>query len=164
MGGCLADAGILSVGQTCSLKCRDVRCVRVYCSITNQTNSIHTRTTYANTRTQGYKATNEAFRSDNVQTLTCDSNQQYTSQPSCVPNVCSPFYFQVGMTSATGNGCTNGTKLVTNVVNATSQKASCFVQCSSGYRATLSGAFGGRVFCPSTSEEGAQVQYTYQCT
>ena len=49
------------------------------------------------------------------------------------------------MTSA-GNGCTNGTKLVTNVVNATSQKASCFVQCSSGYRATLSVARLSRVF------------------
>ena len=68
------------------------------------------------------------------------------------------------MASATGNGCTNGTRLVTNVVNATAQKASCFVQCSSGYRTTLSGTFGGRVFCPNNAEEGSPVQYTYQCT
>lgn len=67
------------------------------------------------------------------------------------------------MTSATGNGCENGTRLVTNTIDATT-KSSCFVQCMSGYRTTLSDEFGGRVFCPSNAQEGAPVQYTFQCS
>ena len=69
VGGCPADAVTLSVGQSCSLKCKD-----------------------------GFKATNEAFRSDNVQTLTCDSNKQYTAQPSCVRDVRAPLnHFHIFM-------------------------------------------------------------------
>ena len=55
IGGCPEDAVTLSVDQSCALKCRD-----------------------------GYQATNESLRTENVQTLRCDTNQQYTSQPSCV--------------------------------------------------------------------------------